>query len=59
MAYCSSFLYRFERGVPITSAVFEMFQAFSFSFSTRNFRSADSLNSRSVFGDRRLAGPPR
>ena len=48
--YCSSFLYRLLRGVPMISAVFEMFQAFSRSFSTRNFRSASSLNSRSVPG---------
>ena len=27
--YCSSFLYRLLRGVPMTSAVFEMFQSFS------------------------------
>ena len=48
--YCSSFLYRLLRGVPITSAVFEMFQLFSRSLPTRNARSADSLNSRSVPG---------
>jgi hypothetical protein len=32
----------------MTSAVFEMFQAFSRSFSTSHARSADSLNSRKV-----------
>src|SRR5713226_3672993 len=46
--YCSNFLYRLLRGVPITSAVFEMFQPFSRSLPTRNIRSAFSLNSRSV-----------
>ena len=46
--YCSSFLYRLLRGVPITSAVFEMFQPLSRSLPTRNMRSAFSLNSRSV-----------
>src|SRR5436190_20739983 len=46
--YCSSFLYRLLRGVPITSAVFEMFQPFSRSLPTRNARSAPSLNSRKV-----------
>src|SRR5262249_53046007 len=46
--YCSSFLYRLLRGVPITSAVFEMFQPFSRSLPTRNIRSAFSLSSRSV-----------
>src|SRR4029077_6988833 len=46
--YCSSFLYKLRRGVPITSAVFEMFQPFSRSLPTRNMRSAFSLNSRSV-----------
>ena len=51
MLYCSSFLYRLLRGVPITSAVFEMFHAFSRSFCTRNARSAASLNSRSVPGE--------
>ena len=45
------------RGVPMTSAVFEMFQPFSRSFSTRNARSADSLNSRSVPGAP-VAGAP-
>ena len=34
--------------MPMTSAVFEMFHAFSRSFSTSHARSADSLNSRSV-----------
>ena len=48
--YCSSFLYRLLRGVPMTSAVFEMFQLCSRSLSTRNARSATSLNSRSVPG---------
>src|SRR5439155_27056992 len=46
--YCSSFLYKLLRGVPITSAVFEMFQPFSRGFPARNMRSAFSLNSRSV-----------
>ena len=46
--YCSSFLYKLLRGVPMISAVFEMFQLFSRSLPTRNARSADSLNSRSV-----------
>src|SRR5439155_22722158 len=46
--YCSILLYRLLRGVPITSAVFEMFQPFSRSLPTRNMRSAFSLNSRSV-----------
>src|SRR5207244_9214568 len=46
--YCSSFLYKLLRGVPMTSAVFEMFHPFSRSLSTRNARSAFSLNSRSV-----------
>ena len=41
----------------MTSAVLEMFQAFSRSFSTRNFRSADSLNSRRVPGRHVIAGP--
>ena len=36
--------------MPMTSAVLEIFQAFSRSLSTRNARSADSLNSRSVPG---------
>src|SRR5262245_9818465 len=45
MPYCSSFLYRFERGVPIAWAVAEMFQRFSRSLPTRNARSADSLKS--------------
>ena len=57
MPYCSSFLYRLLRGVPITSAVFEMFQPFSRSLPTRNARSDVSLNSRSVpFSP---SGPPR
>ena len=50
MPYCSSFLYKLLRGVPMTSAVFEIFQAFSRSLSTRNALSADSLNSRRVPG---------
>ena len=42
------------RGVSMTSAVFEMFHAFSRSFVTRYARSERSLNSRSV-----PAGPAR
>src|SRR5262249_1996270 len=56
--YCSSFLYRLLRGVPITSAVFEMFQPFSRSLPTRNIRSAFSLNSRSVPAFASAVSPP-
>src|ERR1700737_2981510 len=48
MLYCSIFLYRFERGVSIASAVLETFHPNSRSFAMMKAFSASSLNSWSV-----------